>query len=345
MKKTTANSTRTGSLLGHWLGAILLAACIVVPWSATGQETRKVSGVVVDENKLPLAGVNVYVKTSKGTGKATDSNGKYELNVPADAVLVFSFMGYKVQEIPVQDKTVIDVALQEDVTQLTETVIIGYQTIQREKSTAAIASVRGEVLENIPVPSVEMALQGKIAGLNVLNLSGEPGAKGIVTLRGNTSIANEWSRSTPLYVVDGIVMDMADVGSIDVTGTNPIAGVNPNDIESIDVLKDAAASAIYGSRAANGVIIIKTKTPKSGAPQVRVNAYVGVWGSLQQTKAPTRALEGTSPVGIGFNGASASQSTQVPGSCRLRSALPSSSRHTRKYTSRHPSHALQGSLQ
>ncbi|MDR0765980.1 MAG: SusC/RagA family TonB-linked outer membrane protein [Odoribacteraceae bacterium] len=276
MKKTTANSTRTGSLLKHWLGAILFAACIVVPCSVAGQDTRKVSGTVTDESNLPMPGVSVYVKTAKGTGKATDLNGKYELNVPADAVLVFSFISYKVQEIPVQGKTEINVVLQEDITQLKETVIIGYQTIQREKSTAAISSVRGEVLENIPVPSVEMALQGKVAGLNVLNLTGEPGAKGIVTLRGNTSIANEWSRSTPLYVVDGIVMDMADVGTIDVTGTNPIAGVNPNDIESIDVLKDAAASAIYGARAANGVIIIKTKTPKTGAPQVRVNAYVGL---------------------------------------------------------------------
>ena len=285
MKKTIANFKRTGLLLEHWLGMILLATCIALPGNAVGQNAGTVTGTVADENNLPLPGVNVYVKSEKGTGKATDANGKYELNVPENAVLVFSFIGYKTREIDVQGKRVINVTLQEDITQLKETVIIGYQTIQREKSTAAIASVRGEVLENIPVPSVEMALQGKIAGLNVLNLSGEPGAKGIVTLRGNTSIASEWSRSTPLYVVDGIVMDMADVGAIDVTGTNPIAGVNPNDIESIDVLKDAAASAIYGARAANGVIIIKTKTPKTGAPQVRLNAYVGV--SMRPTLRPT----------------------------------------------------------
>ena len=120
-----------------------------------------------------------------------------------------------------------------------------------------------------------MALQGKVAGLNVLNITGEPGAKGIVTLRGNTSIASQDSRSTPLYVVDGIVMDEGDLGQIDLTGTNPIAGINPNDIESIDVLK-IIHIAIYGARAANGVIIIKTKTPKAGKPQVRLNGYYGV---------------------------------------------------------------------
>ncbi|MDR2130137.1 MAG: SusC/RagA family TonB-linked outer membrane protein [Odoribacteraceae bacterium] len=284
MKKKIAGFTGTGWHLARWARAILLAACLM-PGSAIGQETRRMSGTVTDENKLPLPGVHVYVKTARSTGKATDIDGKYELNVSNDAILVFSFIGYKNQEIPVQGKTEINVVLQEDVTQLTETVVIGYQTIQREKSTAAISSIRGEVLENIPVPSVEMALQGKVAGLNVLNITGEPGAKGIVTLRGNTSIANEWSRSTPLYVIDGIVMDVNDLGNIDNTGTNPIAGINPNDIETIDVLKDAAASAIYGARAANGVIIIKTKTPKNGTPQVRVNAYYGV--SMKPTMRST----------------------------------------------------------
>jgi TonB-linked SusC/RagA family outer membrane protein len=256
-----------------------------LPGIVAGQDSRGVSGVVTDENKSPLPGVSVYVKGDINTGRATDVNGRYALQVPADAVLVFSFIGYKSQEVETRGRSVVDVALAEDVTQLKETVIIGYQTIRREKSTAAISSVRGEVLENIPVPSVEMALQGKVAGLNVLNITGEPGARGIVTLRGNTSIASELSRSSPLYVIDGIVMDMADLGNIDNTGTNPIAGISPNDIESIDVLKDAAASAIYGARAANGVIIIKTKTPKNGAPQLRLNAYAGV--SMKPTMRST----------------------------------------------------------
>ncbi|MDR1274617.1 MAG: SusC/RagA family TonB-linked outer membrane protein, partial [Odoribacteraceae bacterium] len=259
--------------------------CMGLPGIASGQGTGKISGIVTDENKVSLPGVHVYVKGDFSTGKATDLNGRYEVSAPGDAVLVFSFIGYKSQEIATRGKTVINVTLEEDITQLKETVIIGYQTISREKSTAAISSVRGEVLENIPVPSVEMALQGKVAGLNVLNITGEPGARGIVTLRGNTNIASELARSSPLYVIDGIVMDMADLGNIDNTGTNPIAGINPNDIESIDVLKDAAASAIYGARAANGVIIIKTKTPRNETPQVRVNAYVGV--SMKPTMRST----------------------------------------------------------
>lgn len=148
----------------------------------------------------------------------------------------------------VNGKTTVNLSIQPDVKQLEDVVVIGYQAIKREKSTAAIASVAGEKIENIPVPSVEMALQGKVAGLNVLNITGEPGAKGIVTLRGNTVLPARIAKYS--FVCGGwIVMDEGDLGQIDLTGTNPIAGINPNDIESIDVLKDASASAIYGARA------------------------------------------------------------------------------------------------
>ena len=273
MEKFVKNLKRGGLPTRCWLYMLILLLSFGLPASIFAQtDLVKVTGTVTDETNQPVPGVNVLLKGSSNIG----IEGKYTLNIPKDATLIFKFVGYKTTEVAVNGKTTVNLSIQPDVKQLEDVVVIGYQAIKREKSTAAIASVAGEKIENIPVPSVEMALQGKVAGLNVLNITGEPGAKGIVTLRGNTSIASQDSRSTPLYVVDGIVMDEGDLGQIDLTGTNPIAGINPNDIESIDVLKDASASAIYGARAANGVIIIKTKTPKAGKPQVRLNGYYGV---------------------------------------------------------------------
>lgn len=277
MEKFVKNLKRGGLPTRCWLYMLILLLSFGLPASIFAQtDLVKVTGTVTDETNQPVPGVNVLLKGSSNIGTVTDIEGKYTLNIPKDATLIFKFVGYKTTEVAVNGKTTVNLSIQPDVKQLEDVVVIGYQAIKREKSTAAIASVAGEKIENIPVPSVVMALQGKVAGLNVLNITGEPGAKGIVTLRGNTSIASQDSRSTPLYVVDGIVMDEGDLGQIDLTGTNPIAGINPNDIESIDVLKDASASAIYGARAANGVIIIKTKTPKAGKPQVRLNGYYGV---------------------------------------------------------------------
>lgn len=277
MEKFVKNLKRGGLPTRCWLYMLILLLSFGLPESIFAQtDLVKVTGTVTDETNQPVPGVNVLLKGSSNIGTVTDIEGKYTLNIPKDATLIFKFVGYKTTEVAVNGKTTVNLSIQPDVKQLEDVVVIGYQAIKREKSTAAIASVAGEKIENIPVPSVEMALQGKVAGLNVLNITGEPGAKGIVTLRGNTSIASQDSRSTPLYVVDGIVMDEGDLGQIDLTGTNLIAGINPNDIESIDVLKDASASAIYGARAANGVIIIKTKTPKAGKPQVRLNGYYGV---------------------------------------------------------------------
>ena len=277
MEKFVKNLKRGGLPTRCWLYMLILLLSFGLPASIFAQtDLVKVTGTVTDETNQPVTGVNVLLKGSSNIGTVTDIEGKYTLNIPKDATLIFKCVGYKTTEVAVNGKTTVNLSIQPDVKQLEDVVVIGYQAIKREKSTAAIASVAGEKIENIPVPSVEMALQGKVAGLNVLNITGEPGAKGIVTLRGNTSIASQDSRSTPLYVVDGIVMDEGDLGQIDLTGTNPIAGINPNDIESIDVLKDASASAIYGARAANGVIIIKTKTPKAGKPQVRLNGYYGV---------------------------------------------------------------------
>ena len=268
---------KTSKALRSWCRMAIVALAILLPSIAHAQEEEfvKVSGTVVDVLGQPLPGVNVIVTgTTVGTG--TDIDGNYTINAPANGSLTFKFMGLKDKVVQIAGKTTINCTMEEDTQQIEDVVVIGYQSITREKATAAVSSVTSEKLENIPVPSVEMALQGKVAGLNIMNISGEPGSKGIVTLRGNTNIASQNARSTPLYVIDGIIMDENDLGAIDLTSTNPIAGINPNDIESIDVLKDASASAIYGARAANGVILIKTKTPKGNRPQIRINAYYGV---------------------------------------------------------------------
>ncbi len=268
---------KTSNALRSWCRMAIVALAILLPTTVLAQEEEfvKVSGTVVDELGQPFPGVSVIV-TGTAIGTGTDIDGNYSLNAPANGSLTFKFMGFKDKVIGIDGKTTINCTMEEDVQQVKDVVVIGYQSITREKSTAAVSSVTSEKLENIPVPSVEMALQGKVAGLNIMNISGEPGTKGIVTLRGNTNITSQDARSTPLYVIDGVIMDENDLGVIDLTSTNPISGINPNDIESIDVLKDASASAIYGARAANGVIVITTKTPKGSKPQIRVNAYYGV---------------------------------------------------------------------
>ncbi|SKC86061.1 SusC/RagA family TonB-linked outer membrane protein [Ohtaekwangia koreensis] len=245
------------------------------------------TGKVTDETGSPLPGVSVLVKsTSRGT--VTDANGDFSLQVSPEETLTFSFIGFKIHEVPVGSQTTFTIRMEPDAHLLKEVVAIGYQNIDRELSTASISTVRARDIENIPVPSANLALQGKVAGLTVLASSGEPGAVNSVMIRGSSNLRDPslGSRTFPLYVVDGVLFDMNEIGS-SATGTDPLSMINPNDIESIDVLKDASASTIYGSRAANGVIIIKTKRPKDGKPQIRLNLYGGV--SLKPQMMPVYA--------------------------------------------------------
>lgn len=225
-----------------------------------------VSGQVVDESNSPMPGVNIVVKGTS-LGVTTDGEGRYSLSVPEDAVLVFSFVGYQTREVSVGNQTVINVSMQPDVNTLNEVVVIGYGTQRRSSVTGAVSSVQSEQIAALAVPSVESALQGRVAGVNITN-NGAPGAAPIVRIRGIGSITGS---SDPLYVVDGF----------------PTGGLNnfdPKDIESVEVLKDAAAAAIYGSRAANGVILITTKKgAKSDKMVVDVDSYYGVqsaWKTL-----------------------------------------------------------------
>src|SRR5690606_33297690 len=185
------------------------------------------------------------------------------------------------QTISVQNRAELEVVLRETQSALDEVVIIGYQQVTRRKTTAAISSISGKELANLPAASFDQLLQGRLAGVNVQNFTGEPGATPTVQVRGNTSLNREYDEfsvgNAPLYVVDGVPQPPQQYTSpMTGTGTNFIAGINPQDIESIDVLKDASAAAIYGSRAANGVIMNTTKKGRSTEPQVMISAYTGV---------------------------------------------------------------------
>lgn len=235
---------------------------------------RTVSGVVTGDDGEELPGVSVVVKgTSRGTITGTD--GRYQLSVPDGAVtLVFSSVGFLTQEKDLGNLSTLNVSLASDDKALNEVVVVGYGTQKRADLTSAVSSVRGEDLQNIPLASVDNLLQGRAAGVQVAQSSGQPGGALTVRIRGNTSVQGG---NDPLYVVDGILIQsnsvdrLADGGS----GSSPLADINPNDVESIEILKDAAATSIYGARAANGVVLITTKRGKAGAPSIKFSAYTG----------------------------------------------------------------------
>jgi len=224
------------------------------PFDMRQDQGHNVSGKVVAGAGQPVPGVNIVVKGST-LGTVTDADGNFTINVPDDdAVLVFSFIGYSPQEVSIGGRTVINVTLQEDTKQLDEVVVIGYGEQSRETLTTSVSKLDKDVLENVSYANPASALQGTVSGLRVQSTSGQPGAAPRIILRGGTSINNP-NGSGPLFVIDGVIRD--DMNHI-----------NAKDIESIQVLKDAASTSIYGSRASNGVIIIETKSGSSGATRV-----------------------------------------------------------------------------
>jgi len=235
-----------------YLLKFLSTLVIALSWTVTVYaQDVVVTGTVLDgEFGTSLPGVNIEVK-GKSTGTLTDGEGKYSLSVAKGDVLVFSFIGYATQEVTVGDKPVIDVVLNIEATKLAEVVVVGYGTQSRANVTSSISKLDREILQSAPRSNVGTALQGSIAGLRVINNSGTPGAGPSILLRGGASINNPGS---PLVVVDGIIRALSDI--------------SPDDIESIEVLKDAAATAIYGARANNGVILITTKQAKAGQASV-----------------------------------------------------------------------------
>lgn len=221
-------------------------------------QSMTVRGTVIDSKyKEPLPGVSVSVK-GKTLLTTTNQNGVFSLsNVSKDAILVFSFIGMERQEVPVKGKADFKIVLKEAIGNLDEVVVIGYGTQAKRDVTGAITSISAKDMETNPGATINSALQGKIPGMQIVTTSGEPGAGSDIKIRGASSINGG---SEPLYIIDGVPIESTNITSIDGDATfSPLASLNPNDIESIEVLKDAASGAIYGSRAANGVIIITTK--------------------------------------------------------------------------------------
>ncbi|WP_353719039.1 TonB-dependent receptor [Dyadobacter sp. 676] len=251
---------------GRIMRIVLLNLLLLVSLSSNAEgpffaADKKITGKVLDsKDSSPLPGVNVLIKGS-GVGTSTDASGNYEITVPDESsVLVFSFVGFTSQEITVGSRSVIDVGLVSDTKALNEVVVIGYGTVRKSDLTGAVATIKGEQLVDKPVPNVSQALQGKIAGVEVSVNSNAPGAAAKVRVRGIGSIN---SNIDPLYVVDGV---------IGVDGNS----INPNDIASLEVLKDASSTAIYGARGANGVIMITTKRGRAGGMKVSYDGNVNV---------------------------------------------------------------------
>jgi TonB-dependent starch-binding outer membrane protein SusC len=248
-------------LFSRYLTVVLLLSSFAA-WS----QGRAVSGKVTSaDDGTGLPGVNIIEKgTNNGT--VTDVNGNYNVNVGDNAVLVFSFVGYSSQEIPVGSQSTINLILQPDVTALSEVVVIGYGEVEARDATGAITSLKPEDFNQGVISSPEQLIQGRAAGVQITSASGEPGAGINIRIRGTSSVR---SGNNPLFVIDGVPLSGDEVtsgGSGGSLGTssarNPLNFLNPNDIASIDILKDASATAIYGSRGANGVVIITTKTGK-----------------------------------------------------------------------------------
>ena len=266
MKQTDAGKrNRTKGLLAWGL----LFSMFLFGATGLSAQQKRITGTVSDANG-PLTGVAVTVKgTSHGV--TTDGQGRYTISVVPANVLEFSFIGYQTQEIEVGSKTRIDVTMKDDATDIDEVVVIGYGTVKKRDLTGAVSMVKSQDLKMAPVANAVEALQGRVAGLDITRESGKANSGMNILLRGTRSLT---ASNEPIYIIDGI--------------QGSISNLNPNDIASIDILKDASSTAIYGSAGANGVIIITTKQADKGKVQVDFNAYVGVNGF---PKFP-RALQG-----------------------------------------------------
>lgn len=268
--------------MGKFLRMALLFASFFICTSVMAQESgTAIKGTVTDDQGGTLPGVTVTVKDSKAS-TVTNVQGQYSINVPQGALtLVFSFIGMEKKEVLIGTKTVINVTLNAKSTALSDVVVIGYGTQKRGDVNGAISSVTAKDIQNIPQASIDQMLQGKAAGVTVTQNAGAPGAAVSVRVRGITSFGG----SEPLYVIDGVaIQGNANNGhqltsvaspSEQETSASPLAQLNPDDIESIDVLKDASATAIYGSRGANGVVIITTKKGKNGSAKINYDFWYG----------------------------------------------------------------------
>src|SRR5690606_31911632 len=235
----------------------------------------QIKGTVTDASGQAIPGATVVVDgETKGT--TTDLNGNFVLDAPQGSTLLISFIGYKTQKVLIGNQSVVNIILEEDLSSLEEVVVIGYGTVKKSDLTGAVSSIKGESIREFPVTSIDQAVQGRAAGVQVTQASASPGGGVSVRIRGSNSIN---SGSEPLYVIDGFPL-YPDNGAYGVGGnrqpSNIMATINPNDIESIEILKDASATSIYGSRGSNGVVLITTKRGKAGETSIEYDGSVSM---------------------------------------------------------------------
>lgn len=267
-----------------------LAALLI--GTVASAQVSEVSGTVTDaSNGEPVAGAAVQLVGSATTFALTDAFGGYTINTPKDGVLHITCLGFKDVEIAVNGRAVVDIKLEPDSQMIEETIVVAYGTVKREAVTGSVSSVKGDQLSEAPITSIDKAISGKMAGVQVGSSSGQPGATSQIRIRGYSSIN---ASNSPLWVVDGIPVVSGDV-SIMTNTSNQQAIINPNDVESITILKDAAAAAAYGSRAANGVIIVTTKSGKEGKTSFDARAKMGV--SWLQSDSDFRVMTGQELLG------------------------------------------------
>jgi TonB-linked SusC/RagA family outer membrane protein len=252
----------------------LMVLLMLVSLTATAQNRTVKGKVTSGDDGSAVPGVNIQVKGSSA-GTVTDADGNYAIDVNSGSVLVFSFVGYASQEIAVGNQSVIDVVLQSDVTALSEVVVVGYGVQEKKDVTGVVTAINAEAFNKGAIVSPDQLIAGKVAGVQITSAGGEPGAGSSIRIRGGTSFNDKGNE--PLYVIDGVPVDNDGTQA----GRNPLNFINPSDIETFTVLKDASSAAIYGSRAANGVIIITTKKGKAGGVSV---TYDGWYSSSQITK-------------------------------------------------------------
>lgn len=234
------------------------------------QDGNKITGTIVDASGIPVIGANVMVKGTS-TGTITDMDGRFTLDVPKDAILEVSYIGYSTQTVKVGGQKSLSITLREDTQALDEVVVVGYGTMKKSDVTGAISSIQVEDVKGLSIRSVDQMLQGRTSGLYMVQNSGMPGASSTVRIRGGNSISGG---NEPLYIIDGMPVYPSSDNSQ--TALSPLNTIPTSDIESIEVLKDASSTAIYGSRGANGVIIVTTKKGKSGRTSVSFDAYWGL---------------------------------------------------------------------
>lgn len=263
-------------------------ACLLMSLSpmtvAAQSSVKEISGIVVDSSGEPVVGAAVRAKNNKSIGTITNANGEFKLSVKPGTTLVFTYIGYKTSEATVGSKNTMKVQMQDDSQELNETVVIAYGSVKKRDLTGSVASLRSDELMRVNPTNVNQGLQGKLAGVVVSQSDGAPGAGINIQIRG----ANSFTTSCePLYIVDGIPFDMGEAPQTDYgmkQTNNPLSSLSPSDIESVEVLKDASATAIYGSRGANGVVIITTKKGKGDKTNVEFR-------STFSTSSPVKKID------------------------------------------------------